>query len=201
MPRLLNADVVKPYQEIINNSDVAGKGVSCEFYFVGGNVGLKVYRSRKVRDNNFFMQKLLEQYGLAPRAYKRLNIGNGQYGFTTELCEIAKNFQDGRYAAQAFGCYAHFNRFDYCEKFYAVRSKLEQDIGNVIGDSFHIRDLHNENYGINYRTSEINVIDVGHFRVAGVSDRYGSEYRVDQCPTKLLCDVIKHGLGVDVRKL
>lgn len=59
MPRLLNADIVAPYQAIVSNSDIAGTGVSCEFYYVGSNVGLKVYKSRIVRDNNFFMQNLL----------------------------------------------------------------------------------------------------------------------------------------------
>jgi hypothetical protein len=201
MPRLLNADVVKPYADIISNSSVAGTGVSCQFYFIGGNVGLKVYRSRRVRDNNFFMQNLLAHFGLAPRAYKRLNIDKRQFGFTTELCEIAKDIQNGKYEAMAFGSYAHFNKYSYWNKYYAALSKLEQAAKDAIGDCFLVRDLHNENYGVSYSTGEMNIIDVGHFRVAGVYDRYGREYRVEQCPTKTLCDVIKHGLGIDVRKL
>lgn len=201
MPRLLNADIVKPYQAIISNSDVAGTGCSCEFYYVGGNVGLKVYKSRIVRDNNFFMQNLLAHFGLAPRAYKRLNMGKRQWGFTTELCEVASGFYYERMDLQVFGSYTHFNKYDYWNNWYNAIVKLEQDARDAIGDSFHVRDLHEGNYGINYRTGEMNIIDVGHFRVAGVRNPRGNDYRVERCPTKLLCDVIQHGLGIDVRKL
>lgn len=201
MPRLLNSQIVAPYANLISSTQSSGFGISCDFYHVGGNIGLKMYKSRIVRDNNFFMQNLLAHYGLAPRAYKRLNIDKGRYGFTTELCEVASDFSTERRIIQVFGSSIHFGKFSYWDKWHDAVANLENSARNAIGGSFYVRDLHSGNYGINYRTGELNIIDVGHFRVAGVYNARGNEYRVERCPTKTLCDVIKHGLGVDVRKL
>lgn len=207
MPRVSMSQDAALYASVISNSSVAGRGVSCKFYFMGGNVGLKVYTNRRVRDNNFFVQNLLWSKGLAPKAHKRLNIGKRQYGFTTELCEVAKGYEEQKHKIWAYGSYYHFKQFNYWDKWYAAGAKLVQDTIAAFHDVLEVSDTHEGNFGINYQTSEMNIIDVGHFRVYDTVNpkahpwASNRRYRVEQCPTKLLCDIVFHGMGVDMRKL
>lgn len=202
MPRQLVAELAAQYSNVIKTNKYSGAGVSCEFYFIGSNLGLKVYKNRRVRDNNFFVQNLLHHYGYAPKAVKRINIDKKQFAFTTELCEVAKNIIEEQWRIWAYGPYTAFGKWGYWDnlwkQFHTMKNRLTK---GIIGDIFDIRDLHDANFGVNYKTNEMNVIDVGHFRIKGLIGEYGSHMRVEECDTKTLVDIIYHGCGINVRKL
>lgn len=159
-------------EQKVSSGEHKGAGISCNYYPLGGGLGLKIYYGRKSlkrRENNYMMQEHMYKLGFAPKVYNKVQIGE-LYGFVTEECSICSNMhytlnvREGRDAAR---------RFD--NDFNNAIEALEQKLPDYITAC----DTGMRNCGYN-NAAELVFVDLGNFAVDDCVDC------VDDCDTETL---------------
>lgn len=97
-------------EQKVSSREHSGAGISCDYYPLGGGLGLKMYRgarTEKRRDNNYMMQEHMHKLGFGPKVFNKVKIGD-LCGFVTEACTIGSTIyeklkaEEGRAAALKF---------------------------------------------------------------------------------------------------
>ena len=114
---------------------VGQRGCYCSFHKISKRRGVKVFTEKRRRDFCFRFQSLLHEYGLAPKAYKMIDLTRA-WAYTTEIAEIITDTVN----SNGFVSVSDSLEYEYSEHVY----QLDEALG-TLGISY--RDLHVGNVG------------------------------------------------------
>ncbi len=127
----------------ISELALTDSGVTCYYYRLGDELGFKSYRSEATRDYNYKLQKLASLYGLAPKAYDRMELS---YDYTNCYNETDKRECFGYFTEHAFVLerYLSGEQYEMAHNECSMNHQCWKDLASI---GIVIVDNHYRNFG------------------------------------------------------
>jgi hypothetical protein len=142
-------------QETVNSKlHNSPSGIMCIFVALNEKWGIKLYMSKRYRDDSFKRQSLAASLGLAPEVGESIDLGVGKwkYGFITEIVELVTDRE--KPANMCVLVWAWPWSKENWEKIEPTIDRLQKEIG------WYFADYHGENWGY-HKDGHLIPIDFG----------------------------------------
>lgn len=144
-----------------------GKGVECRYFDVGNGRGAKMYRSARLRDRCYFMQKYAHKHGVGPETFDRFEVSiddKDWFGYVTENVKPMSKRCDKNWRifqnwpAESYDCNDWWSGIDILNTYnvYAYLSSKFEEIG------INSYDMHEHNIGLTASGERV-CLDFGFF--------------------------------------